>query len=146
MRVLAVVFVSLVAAVSGGFAAGGPPSLVVACGNADAFPAQSLWLTTSDHVRLYAIEAGTGSTTVVLALWGAKIRCPPREDAYLQPGRHFWHPKGPSPFLYLYGSGRIGVAALRAVIPARRFGRAERKRGPKAHCPLFNSRSPQLEA
>src|SRR6266487_2040257 len=75
MRVLAVVFVSLVAAVSGGFSVGGPPSLVVACGNADAFPAQSLWLTTSDHVRLYAIEAGTGSTTVVLAHLGWSDLC-----------------------------------------------------------------------
>src|SRR6266536_5038592 len=75
MRVLAVVFVALVAAVSGGFAAGGPPSWVVACGNADAFPAQSLWLTTSDHVRLYAIEAGTGSTTVVLAHQGRSDLC-----------------------------------------------------------------------
>jgi pimeloyl-ACP methyl ester carboxylesterase len=75
MRGLAVLFAAFVVGVSGGYAAGGPPSLVTACGDADAFPAQPLWLTTSDHVRLYAIEAGTGSTTVVLAHQGGSDLC-----------------------------------------------------------------------
>jgi pimeloyl-ACP methyl ester carboxylesterase len=75
MRSLGTVLAALLMAVSQGHAAGGPPSLVDACGDANAIPARPLWLTTSDRIRLYAIEAGTGSTTVVLAHQGRSDLC-----------------------------------------------------------------------
>jgi hypothetical protein len=74
-RSLAVVLLALVVAVPAGLAGDGPPSLTDACGSADAFPAQSLWLTTSDHVRLYAIDAGDGSVAAVLAHQGRSDLC-----------------------------------------------------------------------
>jgi pimeloyl-ACP methyl ester carboxylesterase len=53
-----------------------PPSLVTACGSsASALAARPLWLRTSDGVHLYAVEAGTGSTTVVLAHQGRSDLC-----------------------------------------------------------------------
>jgi uncharacterized protein len=55
-------------------AATAPPSLARACGSAD-FTAKALWLTTSDRVRLYAIEAGKGTIGVVLAHQGRSNLC-----------------------------------------------------------------------
>jgi pimeloyl-ACP methyl ester carboxylesterase len=53
-----------------------PPSLVTACGSsASALAARPLWLRTSDGVHLYAVEAGTGPTTVVLAHQGRSDLC-----------------------------------------------------------------------
>jgi alpha-beta hydrolase superfamily lysophospholipase len=44
------------------------PPLVDTCGSAfSGLAAESMWLTTRDGVRLYAVEAGSGSTTIVLA-------------------------------------------------------------------------------
>jgi len=74
-RGLAVVLVALVAAVPAGLAEEGPPSLVEACGSADTFPAQSMWLKTSDNVRLYAVDAGDGPVAVVLAHQGGSDLC-----------------------------------------------------------------------
>jgi dienelactone hydrolase len=53
-----------------------PPSLVTECGSFyPRFKAQPLWLETADGVRLYAIEAGRGSTTAVLAHQGQSNLC-----------------------------------------------------------------------
>jgi alpha-beta hydrolase superfamily lysophospholipase len=52
-----------------------PPSLATACGSASGVSARALWLTTEDHVRLYAIEAGKGSVAVVLAHQGRSDLC-----------------------------------------------------------------------
>jgi alpha-beta hydrolase superfamily lysophospholipase len=43
-----------------------PRSLVEKCVQTDGVEAQPFWLTASDGARLYAIEAGSGPTTVVL--------------------------------------------------------------------------------
>jgi dienelactone hydrolase len=51
-----------------------PPTLTEACG-ANELQAQSFWLTTYDRVRLYAIEAGSGPKTVVLAHGGRSNLC-----------------------------------------------------------------------
>jgi pimeloyl-ACP methyl ester carboxylesterase len=75
VRALTVVLATSLIAVAGGHAANRPPSLAVACGVTNAFPAHSLWLTTADRVHLYAIEAGAGSTTVVLAHQGRGNLC-----------------------------------------------------------------------
>jgi pimeloyl-ACP methyl ester carboxylesterase len=75
VRGFAVVLAALVMAVSEGDAAGAPPSLVDACGDASAIAAHPFWLRTSDGVRLYAIEAGAGSTTIVLAHQGRSDLC-----------------------------------------------------------------------
>ncbi len=53
-----------------------PPSLLTECGSLySGFKAEPLWLETSDGVRLYAIEAGRGPTTVVLAHQGLSNLC-----------------------------------------------------------------------
>jgi pimeloyl-ACP methyl ester carboxylesterase len=52
-----------------------PPRLAEACGSTSGVKAQSMWLTTSDEVRLYAIETGRGATTVVLAHEGGGSLC-----------------------------------------------------------------------
>jgi dienelactone hydrolase len=52
-----------------------PPSLRSACGSSAGLAARPLWLTTSDHVRLYAIEAGKGAVAVVLAHQGRSDLC-----------------------------------------------------------------------
>jgi pimeloyl-ACP methyl ester carboxylesterase len=44
-----------------------PPTLTEACGSTNELEARSFWLQTYDRVRLYAIEAGSGTRTVVLA-------------------------------------------------------------------------------
>jgi alpha-beta hydrolase superfamily lysophospholipase len=71
MRVLAV----LVAAVAATGSSDAPPSLATACGSAPAIAARPLWLTTSDGVRLYAVEAGDGAVGVVLAHQGRSDLC-----------------------------------------------------------------------
>jgi dienelactone hydrolase len=52
-----------------------PPSLAGACGSASGFAADPFWLRTEDNVRLYAVEAGTGSVAVVLAHQGRSDLC-----------------------------------------------------------------------
>jgi alpha-beta hydrolase superfamily lysophospholipase len=52
-----------------------PPSLAAACGGGSGIRARPLWLRTSDRVRLYAIEAGRGRVTVVLAHEGNGDLC-----------------------------------------------------------------------
>jgi alpha-beta hydrolase superfamily lysophospholipase len=44
-----------------------PPTLAAECGDTPGLTAQPLWVTASDGTQLYAIEAGSGSTAVVLA-------------------------------------------------------------------------------
>jgi dienelactone hydrolase len=52
-----------------------PPSLASACGSASGLAAEPFWLQTEDNVRLYAVEAGTGSVAVVLAHQGRSDLC-----------------------------------------------------------------------
>jgi alpha-beta hydrolase superfamily lysophospholipase len=52
-----------------------PPDLRTACGTTEGLAAQPLWLRTSDGIRLYAVEAGKGATTVVLAHEGRDSLC-----------------------------------------------------------------------
>jgi len=52
-----------------------PPTLTQACGSTSGLDASSSWLTTADGVRLYEIEAGRGSTTIVLAHQGGSNLC-----------------------------------------------------------------------
>lgn len=73
---LAAAALSLAAmSVPAGRAAGAPPSLAAACGDAYRIAARPLWLTARDGVRLYAVEAGKGSTAVVLAHQGRSNLC-----------------------------------------------------------------------
>jgi dienelactone hydrolase len=65
----------LAAAAQGRTAADEPPTLAQACGSTSGLEAQSSWLTTDDGVRLYAIEAGSGSTAIVLAHQGRADLC-----------------------------------------------------------------------
>jgi pimeloyl-ACP methyl ester carboxylesterase len=44
-----------------------PPSLETACGSSQGIDAHTFWIQTADHVRLYGVEAGTGSVGIVLA-------------------------------------------------------------------------------
>jgi alpha-beta hydrolase superfamily lysophospholipase len=75
MRRLAVACALLALIAPTGRAAGAPPSLVAACGDASGITARPLWLTTQDGVRLYAVEAGHGPTAVVLAHQGGSDLC-----------------------------------------------------------------------
>jgi pimeloyl-ACP methyl ester carboxylesterase len=63
--------IALVLAVTATAAAGtaedAPPTLADACGSTNDLEARAFWLQTYDRVRLYAIEAGSGKTTLVLA-------------------------------------------------------------------------------
>jgi hypothetical protein len=52
-----------------------PPSLRTACGTTEGLSATPLWLRTADGVRLYAVEAGTGSAVIVLAHEGRDDLC-----------------------------------------------------------------------
>jgi alpha-beta hydrolase superfamily lysophospholipase len=52
-----------------------PPSLKSACGTTEGLSATPLWLRTADGVRLYAVQAGTGSTVIVLAHEGRDDLC-----------------------------------------------------------------------
>ena len=65
LPVVAVVFFAAQAATAG---EAPPPPLVDTCGSAfSSLGAESKWLRASDGVRLYAAQAGSGSTTIVLA-------------------------------------------------------------------------------
>lgn len=75
MRGFAVGLALLAVAVPIGGAAGKPPSLVAACGDAYGIRARPLWLTAADRVHLYAVEAGHGPTAVVLAHQGGSDLC-----------------------------------------------------------------------
>ena len=52
-----------------------PPTLKEACGSTSGLKGQTFWLTSADGVRLYAVEAGSGSTTIVLAHEGNSDLC-----------------------------------------------------------------------
>jgi pimeloyl-ACP methyl ester carboxylesterase len=53
-----------------------PPTLADACGSTSGLDtAQTFWLTAADGVQLYAMEAGSGSTTIVLAHEGRSDLC-----------------------------------------------------------------------
>jgi dienelactone hydrolase len=52
-----------------------PPTLTEACGSTNELEARSFWLLTYDRVRLYAIEAGSGPNTIVLAHQAASNLC-----------------------------------------------------------------------
>jgi alpha-beta hydrolase superfamily lysophospholipase len=52
-----------------------PPSLKTACGTTEGLSATPMWLRTTDGVRVYAVEAGTGSTVIVLAHEGRDDLC-----------------------------------------------------------------------
>jgi pimeloyl-ACP methyl ester carboxylesterase len=52
-----------------------PPDLRTACGTTEGLSAKPVWLQTSDGVRLYAVEAGRGATTIVLAHEGRDSLC-----------------------------------------------------------------------
>ncbi len=52
-----------------------PPALDAACSSTSGVRATSMWIRTSDAVRLYAIEAGRGPTAVVLAHEGDADLC-----------------------------------------------------------------------
>jgi alpha-beta hydrolase superfamily lysophospholipase len=52
-----------------------PPSLKVACGFDYGLPARAFWQKTTDRVRLYMVEAGSGKTTVVLGHGGRSSLC-----------------------------------------------------------------------
>jgi hypothetical protein len=56
-------------------AAEAAPPLATACGSASGIDARPFWLTTDDGVRLYAIDAGTGSVAAVLAHQGRSDLC-----------------------------------------------------------------------
>jgi pimeloyl-ACP methyl ester carboxylesterase len=76
LRGLTVVLVTLVMTVQTGLADDAPPpSLPDACGSFSGVTAKSMWLTTSDGVRLYAVEAGDGPVGVVLAHGGRSDLC-----------------------------------------------------------------------
>jgi pimeloyl-ACP methyl ester carboxylesterase len=75
MRGFAVGLALLAVAVPVGHAAGKPPSLAAACGDASGIRARPLWITAADRVHLYAVEAGHGPTAVVLAHQGGSNLC-----------------------------------------------------------------------
>src|SRR5438094_873622 len=75
VRALAVALFAFVAAVPAAIADDVPPSLADACGSTEGIAAQSMWLTTSDGVRLYAVDAGDGPVAVVLAHQGGSDLC-----------------------------------------------------------------------
>jgi pimeloyl-ACP methyl ester carboxylesterase len=54
---------------------GAPPRLAEVCSPTVGVTARPMWLRTSDGVQLYAIEAGTGATAVVLAEQGRSNLC-----------------------------------------------------------------------
>jgi len=61
---------------SAGMADDTPPKLTDACGSAYAdLPARSFWAETRDGVRLYMVDIGSGTTTVVLAHGGRSDLC-----------------------------------------------------------------------
>jgi dienelactone hydrolase len=76
MRTLVGAFLLVTIAVPVGRPTPTPPSLVAACGSySPRLNAQATWLRAADGVRLYAVEAGQGQTTVVLAHQGGSNLC-----------------------------------------------------------------------
>jgi alpha-beta hydrolase superfamily lysophospholipase len=67
--------IALGAAAQAVLAAPGPPRLATVCRLSPVIAARPVWLTTSDHVQLYAVEAGGGATAVVLAPQGGGDVC-----------------------------------------------------------------------
>jgi pimeloyl-ACP methyl ester carboxylesterase len=73
---LLVLLLALLSTATAGAADDTPPAPTEACGNsAGVLHARSFWATTSDGVRLYMVEAGTGKTTIVLAHGGRSDLC-----------------------------------------------------------------------
>src|SRR5947199_2949241 len=74
-----IVMLSLLAVLAGTAAAASaaatPPRIGDVCSITGGLVAKPIWLTTADHVRLYAAEAGRGSTAVVLAPQGGGSLC-----------------------------------------------------------------------
>lgn len=66
LRFGVVVLAAAVAAGAAGAASAPPRSLTEKCVQTSGVDAQPFWITASDGTRLYAIEAGSGSSTVVL--------------------------------------------------------------------------------
>jgi pimeloyl-ACP methyl ester carboxylesterase len=66
-RLLALCAVAFAVAATAAGAGGAPRSLAAKCVQTSGVRTRPFWITTSDRVRLYAIEAGRGPTTVVLA-------------------------------------------------------------------------------
>jgi dienelactone hydrolase len=76
LRGLASMLSVVAAAAVANVATPAPPTLARACGSTSGLDgAQTFWLTTADRVRLYAMEAGRGSTTIVLAHEGRSNLC-----------------------------------------------------------------------
>jgi hypothetical protein len=77
LRAIGLAVITSLALVSGSGArtAADPPTLSDACGSTLGLEAHAAWLTTSDGVRLYTIEAGSGPTAIVLAHQGRSDLC-----------------------------------------------------------------------
>jgi pimeloyl-ACP methyl ester carboxylesterase len=77
LRTLTIIALALCAGstAAGNVAADAPPTLEAACGSAGGLDARTFWLQTYDRVRLYAMEAGSGKTTVALAHGGNGDLC-----------------------------------------------------------------------
>jgi dienelactone hydrolase len=75
LLLLIIALLALAASAGGSMAADAPPTLAEACGSTSGLDAKSSWVVTSDGVRLYAIEAGAGSTAIVLAHQGRSNLC-----------------------------------------------------------------------
>jgi pimeloyl-ACP methyl ester carboxylesterase len=75
-RALIALLLALLSTATAGAADETPPAPTEACGNAaGVLHARSFWLTTNDGMRLYALEAGAGKSTVVLAHGGRSDLC-----------------------------------------------------------------------
>lgn len=72
---LALIAALTLATTSGARTIAEPPTLAAACGSSAGLDAKAAWLTTADGVRLYTVEAGSGSTAVVLAHQGRSDLC-----------------------------------------------------------------------
>jgi pimeloyl-ACP methyl ester carboxylesterase len=73
---LTALLLPLLITTAAGAAGDTPPTLTQACGSSAAgFAARPVWATTTDGVRLYMVEAGNGTTTIVLAHGGGSDLC-----------------------------------------------------------------------
>jgi len=73
---LIVLLLPLLTTTAAGAAGDRPPTLTQACGSSAAgLAARSFWATTRDGVHLYTVEAGNGTTTIVLAHGGRSDLC-----------------------------------------------------------------------
>jgi pimeloyl-ACP methyl ester carboxylesterase len=75
LRCIGLAVIAALVFASGAWTAAEPPTLAEACGSTAGLEAQSAWLTAADGVRLYTIEAGSGSTAFVLAHQGRSDLC-----------------------------------------------------------------------